>query len=187
VGGLHGRVLCAERRFVEARATLYKALRAARRWGVQGRRGETLHLLSHIVRETGQPESADRLALHALRAYPHQSEVGARLMVELGRAWVETGQAERALPMLRSACERFGDTREGAEGLALLARAWAVLGERRKFAEAWSRVWSVLRHVPEGVILEQVHEDLAIAANTLGDRERLHRVQAHPENERGTP
>jgi tetratricopeptide (TPR) repeat protein len=180
-----GRVLQAERRLGDARATLYKALRSVRRHGVPGARAEAMHRLSQVLRASGQPVTADRLGLHALRAYPRGSEPQTRLMMELGRAWVEAGDAERAIPLLRTACTRYGESREAAEGLALLARAWAVTGNRELFAEAWSRVWSIVRHLPDGTVPPRVNEDLGIAANALGDTERLRRIAAPPEDAQG--
>jgi tetratricopeptide (TPR) repeat protein len=172
------RLLREDGRRDEARANAYKAARAARRYGASHVRALAVHELSQLAREEGRDEQADRLAAIALRAYGRDDPGRPRVMIDVARSWVDRREPRRALPWLERALNSTSEPGPLTEGLALLARVAAALGDRGEFEAAWSRAWHLIRHLPEGMVPEGVHEDLGVAAEALGDAERLRRVEA---------
>ncbi|MDB4951086.1 MAG: hypothetical protein JWM27_3735 [Gemmatimonadetes bacterium] len=180
-----GELLRARGRAEDARRHLLKSVRAARRFGVPEVRGDAWHLLFLLARDGGEHAQAERMAGLAVRAYGRGHPRLPVLLLDLARLWVARDEFTRAVPVLKRVAERQGEPRDNAGALALLARAAAGAGDRPTFEEAWSRAWSVIRHLEDPLVPPSALVDLSRAAAMLGDWDRME--QAVRRREPATP
>ncbi|HET6229142.1 MAG TPA: tetratricopeptide repeat protein [Longimicrobiaceae bacterium] len=162
-----------------ARKLLGKALRASRRHGLQETRGAALHALFRIALELGSHDEAEGFARGAMRAYGRGHPELPGLLHDVAALWVGRESFARAVPLLHRLLPMRTDPVDRVATLALLARAAAGSADRRSFEEAWSGAWALLRRLDEKDLAPGTLVELARAAATVRDWDRMEQAVRH--------
>jgi Flp pilus assembly protein TadD len=167
-----GNMLIRRGNFPGAHRMHIKALRAARRKGLQQIQGMALHDLFVIALETGRKEQAEEYARQAFRAYGARHPLIPVLAHDVAYFWVEQGHFARALEVFQALEPYMTGPRDRLGLTASLARAAAGTGNRDLFRRAWTQVVRLnkdpeLQGVVPGCML-----DLALGAASLGEWDR---------------
>jgi hypothetical protein len=149
-----------------------KALRAARRKGLQQIQGMALHDLFVIADEMGRDEQAEEYARQAFRAYGsgHPSLLG--LAHDIAYFWMQRGYFSQALEVFQRIEPSVTEPRVRLMLTANIARAAAGVGNRELFRKAWTQVYRMVKD-PElhGAVANSTLE-LALGAASLGEWDR---------------
>lgn len=167
-----GNMLIRRGNFPGAHRMHIKALRAARRKGLQQIQGMALHDLFAIAVETGRKEQAEEYARQAFRAYGARHPLIPVLAHDVAYFWAEQGHFGRALEVFQALEPYMTSPRDRLGLTASLARASAGAGNRETFRRAWTQVVRLnkdpeLQGVVPGCML-----DLALGAASLGEWDR---------------
>jgi len=135
-GGL-GNLYIQRGNFPAAHKSLLRAYRAAKRKGLRGVQGMTLHDLFVVALKRMQFRDAEELAGAALKAYgpghPRLPALGHDVTV----FWINQGCYEPALTVLAALRPHFQRAVDQALVLAHMAIAAAGLGDRKTYEESW--------------------------------------------------
>lgn len=149
-----------------------KALRAARRKGLQQIQGMALHDLFVIADEMGRDEQAEEYARQAFRAYgpAHPSLLG--LAHDIAYFWMQRGYFSQALDVFQRIEPVVTDSRVRLMLSANIARAAAGVGNRELFRKAWTQVYRMVKDPDlHGAVANSTLE-LALGAASLGEWDR---------------
>jgi len=149
-----------------------KALRAARRKGLQQIQGMALHDLFVIADEMGRDEQAEEYARQAFRAYGpgHPSLLG--LAHDIAYFWMQRGYFAQSLEVFQRIEPAVTEPRVRLILTSNIARAAAGVGNRDLFRKAWTQVYRMVKDpdlhgaVPNSII------EIALGAATLGEWDR---------------
>ena len=167
-----GNMLVRRGNFPAAHRMHIKALRAARRKGLQQIQGMALHDLFAIAIETGRKEQGEEYARQAFRAYGAKHPLIPVLAHDVAYFWVEQGQFARALEVFQS-LEPYMTTPRDRLGLtASLARAAAGAGNRDLFRRTWTQVVRLNKDPEVQGVVPACMLDLALGAAALGEWDR---------------
>jgi hypothetical protein len=159
---------------VAAKRYAVKVLRAVRRHGIRQFSGDARRILFRIAALSGDEAQMQALARNAMRAYGRASPRSLPFLLEVARAWVDSGAATRAESILTALRQRLDSPTDIAVANALMARAAATLKKRDVFDTAWSRAWDLLRNRPQDdPLTKAILSDLSSAASRIGDWERM--------------
>jgi hypothetical protein len=149
-----------------------KALRAARRKGLQQIQGMALHDLFVIADEMGRDEQAEEYARQAFRAYGpgHPSLLG--LGHDMGYFWMQRGYFSQALDVFQRLEPVVTDPRVRLILTANIARASAGVGNRELFRKAWTQVYRMMKDPDLHAAVPNSVMELALGAATLGEWDR---------------
>lgn len=149
-----------------------KALRAARRKGLQQVQGMALHDLFVIAYEMGREEQAEEYARQAFRAYGpgHPSLVA--LGHDIAYFWMERGYFAQALGIFQRLEPSVTEPRVRLLLTANVARAAAGVGDRDLFRKAWTQVSRLIKDPELQGIVANVMLELARGAALLGEWDR---------------
>jgi tetratricopeptide (TPR) repeat protein len=167
-----GNMLVLRGNFPAAQRMHVKALRAARRKGLQEVQAMALHDLFTIAVETGRRQNADDFARQAFRAYGAGHPKIPILAHDVAYYWIEQGFFRRALDVLQALEPAISDARERMSVAASLGRAAGSGGRREVFQRVWTQVRRLAREPGMEAVAPGCLLDLALGAAALGDRER---------------
>lgn len=167
-----GNMLVRRGNFPAAHRMHIKALRAARRKGLQQVQGMALHDLFAIAVETDRKEQAEEYARQAFRAYGARHPLIPVLAHDVAYFWAEQGHFARALEVFQS-LEPYMTTPRDRLGLtASLARSAAGVGNRDLFRRAWTQVGRLNKDSEVQAVVPGCMLDLALGAACLGEWDR---------------
>jgi tetratricopeptide (TPR) repeat protein len=149
-----------------------KALRAARRKGLQQIQGMALHDLFVIADEMGRDEQAEEYARQAFRAYGSGHPSVFVLGHDIAYFWMQRGYFSQALEIFQRLEPQITDQRVRLLLTSNIARAAAGVGERELFRKAWTQVYRMMKDPELGSIVANVSLELALGAATLGEWDR---------------
>jgi len=149
-----------------------KALRAARRKGLQQIQGMALHDLFVIADEMGRDEQAEEYARQAFRAYGsgHPSLMG--LAHDIAYFWMQRGYFSQALDVFQRIEPNITEPRVRLMLTANIARAAAGTGNRELFRKAWTQVYRMVKDPDLSGAVANSTLELALGAATLGEWDR---------------
>lgn len=167
-----GNMLVRRGNFPAAHRMHIKALRAARRKGLQQVQGMALHDLFAIAVETDRKDQAEEYARQAFRAYGARHPLIPVLAHDVAYFWAEQGHFGRALEVFQS-LEAYMTTPRDRLGLtASLARSAAGVGNRDLFRRAWTQVVRLNKDPEVQAVVPGCMLDLALGAACLGEWDR---------------
>lgn len=149
-----------------------KALRAARRKGLQQIQGMALHDLFVIADELGRDEQAEEYARQAFRAYGPRHPSVFSLGHDIAYFWMQRGYFAQALEVFQRLEPQITDSRVRLLLTSNIARAAAGVGERDLFRKAWTQVYRMAKDPDLGNVVANVTLELALGAATLGEWDR---------------
>lgn len=162
-----------------------KALRAARRKGLQQLQGMALHDLFVIAHEMGRDEQAEEYARQAFRAYgPGHPSVPA-LAHDTAYFWLQRGAFERALEVFQALEPHYFSPSQRIALMANIARAGAGTGDRELFRRMWTQVYRVGKDPELQAIVPSCLLELALGAANLAEWDRAEQA-ANDAYEQGT-
>jgi tetratricopeptide (TPR) repeat protein len=149
-----------------------KALRAARRKGLQQIQGMALHDLFVISHEMGRDEQAEEYARQAFRAYGGIHPSVPALAHDIAYFWLQRGNFQRALDVFQALEHHFFSARQRLALLANIARAAAGVGNRDLYRRMWTQVYRVGKDPELQAVLPGCTLELAHGAANLGEWDR---------------
>lgn len=149
-----------------------KALRAARRKGLQQIQGMALHDLFVIADEMGRDEQAEEYARQAFRAYGAGHPSLLALAHDIAYFWMQRGYFSQALDVFQRLEPAATESRARLLLTANIARAAAGVGNRELFRKAWTQVYRMMKDPELSSIAANVTLELALGAATLGEWDR---------------
>jgi tetratricopeptide (TPR) repeat protein len=149
-----------------------KALRAARRKGLQQIQGMALHDLFVIADEMGRDEQAEEYARQAFRAYGPGHPSLLALAHDIAYFWMQRGYFSQALEVFQRLEPAATESRARILLTANVARAAAGVGNRELFRKAWTQVYRMTKDSELGGIVGNVTLELALGAAALGEWDR---------------
>ncbi len=167
-----GNMLVRRGNFPAAHRMHIKALRAARRKGLQQVQGMALHDLFVIATETGRPSHAEDFARQAYRAYgPSHPSVPA-LAHDVAYFWMNQGHFARALPIFESVLPHFSDPSVRFVVQAHIARAAGGSGDRTTFRRYWTECIRIAKEPFARPVAADALTELALGASSLNEWDR---------------
>lgn len=167
-----GNMLVRRGNFPAAHRMHIKALRAARRKGLQQVQGMALHDLFVIATETGRPSHAEDFARQAYRAYgPSHPSVPA-LAHDVAYFWMNQGHFARALPIFESVLSHFSDPAVRFVVQAHIARAAGGSGDRTTFRRYWTECIRIAKEPFARTVAADALTELALGASSLNEWDR---------------
>lgn len=167
-----GNMLVRRGNFPAAHRMHIKALRAARRKGLQQVQGMALHDLFVIATETGRPSHAEDFARQAYRAYgPSHPSVPA-LAHDVAYFWMNQGHFARALPIFESVLPHFSDPSVRFVVQAHIARAAGGSGDRTTFRRYWTECIRIAKEPFARAVAADALTELALGASSLNEWDR---------------
>jgi tetratricopeptide (TPR) repeat protein len=167
-----GNMLIRRGNFPGAHRMHIKALRAARRKGLQQIQGMALHDLFVIGLETGRKEQAEEYARQAFRAYGPNHPSLPVLAHDVAYFWVEQGYFARALEVFQALESHLSTPQDRLSLTASIARAAAGVGNRDLFRRAWTQVVRLNKDPDVQGVVPACMLDLALGAASLGEWDR---------------
>lgn len=149
-----------------------KALRAARRKGLQQIQGMALHDLFVIADEMGRDEQAEEYARQAFRAYGGGHPSLLALGHDIAYFWMQRGYFSQALEVFQQLEPAATEPRARLLLTANIARAAAGVGNRELFRKAWTQVYRMTKDPELSGIVANVTLELALGAASLGEWDR---------------
>lgn len=149
-----------------------KALRAARRKGLQQIQGMALHDLFVIADEMGRDEQAEEYARQAFRAYGGGHPSLLALGHDIAYFWMQRGYFSQALEVFQQLEPAATEPRARLLLTANIARAAAGVGNRELFRKAWTQVYRMTKDAELSAIVANVTLELALGAASLGEWDR---------------
>lgn len=167
-----GNMLIARGNLPAAHRMHIKALRAARRKGLQQIQGMALHDLFVIADEMRRDEQAEEYARQAFRAYgPLHPSIPA-LAHDTAYFWMERGHFQRALDVFQALEHHFLAPEQRLVLLSNVARAAGGVGNRDLFRKAWTQVYRLTKEPELQAITPGCTLELALGASSLGEADR---------------
>jgi tetratricopeptide (TPR) repeat protein len=149
-----------------------KALRAARRKGLQLIQGMALHDLFVIATEAGRVSQAEEYARQAYRAYgPNHPSVPA-LAHDVAYFWMNQGHFGRALPIFEGVLPHFNDPAVRFVVQAHIARAAGGSGDRVAFRRYWTECMRIAKEPFARAVAADALTELALGASSLNEWDR---------------
>jgi tetratricopeptide (TPR) repeat protein len=167
-----GNMLIRRGNFPGAHRMHIKALRAARRKGLQQIQGMALHDLFAIAIETGRKEQGEEYARQAFRAYGPNHPSLPVLAHDVAYFWVEQGYFARALEVFQALETHLTTPQDRLSLTASIARAAAGSGDRDRFRRAWTQVVRLNKDSEVQGVVPGCMLDLALGAASLGEWDR---------------
>jgi tetratricopeptide (TPR) repeat protein len=173
-----GNMLVRRGNFPAAHRMHIKALRAARRKGLQQVQGMALHDLFVIATETGRPGHAEDYARQAYRAYgPTHPSVPA-LAHDVAYFWMNQGHFARALPIFENVLPHFSDPSVRFVVQAHIARAAGGSGDRTAFRRYWTECIRIAKEPFARVVAADALTELALGASSLNEWDRAEQASS---------
>src|SRR5687768_14639452 len=167
-----GNMLVRRGNFPAAHRMHIKALRAARRKGLQQVQGMALHDLFVIADELGRDEQAEEYARQAFRAYGHNHPSVPLLGHDIAYFWMQRGYFAQALDVFQRLEGHVEDARTRLLLASNIARAAAGTGNRELFRKAWTQVYRMTKDAEQQGIVANATLELALGAASLGEWDR---------------
>ena len=167
-----GNMLIRRGNFPAAHRMHIKALRAARRKGLQQIQGMALHDLFAIAIETGRKEQGEEYARQAFRAYGPNHPSLPILAHDVAYFWVEQGYFARALEVFQALEPHLTTPQDRLSLTASIARAAAGAGNRDLFRRALTQVVRLNKDPEVQGVVPGCMLDLALGAASLGEWDR---------------
>lgn len=167
-----GNMLIARGNLPAAAKMHIKALRAARRKGLQQIQGMALHDLFVIADELGRDEQAEEYARQAFRAYGHHHPSLPLLSHDIAYFWMQRGYFAQALDVFQRLEDHVEDARTRLLLASNIARAAAGTGNRELFRKAWTQVYRMTKDPEQQGIVANATLELALGAASLGEWDR---------------
>ncbi len=167
-----GNMLVRRGNFPAAHRMHIKALRAARRKGLQQVQGMALHDLFVIATDTGRVEQAEEFARQAFRAYGSNHPSIPVLAHDVAYFWAEQGHFARALEVFQALDPYLTTPAERLSLTASIARAAGGTGNRDLFRRAWTQVVRLNKDTDVQSVVPACMLDLALGAASLGEWDR---------------
>jgi len=167
-----GNMLVRRGNFPAAHRMHIKALRAARRKGLQQIQGMALHDLFVIATDTGRTEQAEEFARQAFRAYGSSHPSIPVLAHDVAYFWAEQGHFARALEVFQALDPYLTTPAERLSLTASIARAAGGTGNRDLFRRAWTQVVRLNKDPDVQSVVPACMLDLALGAASLGEWDR---------------
>jgi tetratricopeptide (TPR) repeat protein len=167
-----GNMLIARGNLPAAAKMHIKALRAARRKGLQQIQGMALHDLFVIADELGRDEQAEEYARQAFRAYGHSHPSLPLLSHDIAYFWMQRGYFSQALEVFQRLESHIEDARTRLLVASNIARAAAGTGNRELFRKAWTQVYRMIKDPEQQGIVANGTLELALGAASLGEWDR---------------
>lgn len=167
-----GNMLIARGNLPAAAKMHIKALRAARRKGLQQIQGMALHDLFVIADELGRDEQAEEYARQAFRAYGHNHPSLPLLSHDIAYFWMQRGYFSQALEVFQRLESHIEDARTRLLVASNIARAAAGTGNRELFRKAWTQVYRMIKDPEQQGIVANATLELALGAASLGEWDR---------------
>jgi tetratricopeptide (TPR) repeat protein len=149
-----------------------KALRAARRKGLQQIQGMALHDLFVIADELGRDEQAQEYARQAFRAYGPGHQRVPVLGHDIAYFWMQRGYFAQALEVFQRLEGHMSDSRMRLLLASNIARAAAGTGNRELFRKAWTQVYRMIKDPDLQGVVANATLELALGAASLGEWDR---------------
>ena len=149
-----------------------KALRAARRKGLQQIQGMALHDLFVIADEMGRDEQAEEYARQAFRAYGMGHPSVLVLSHDIAYFWMQRGYFAQALGVFQRLEPQITEPRVRLLLSSNIARAAAGVGDRELFRKAWTQVYRMMKDPEIQNVVANVTLELALGAASLGEWDR---------------
>ena len=167
-----GNMLIARGNLPAAHRMHIKALRAARRKGLQQIQGMALHDLFVIADEMGRDEQAEEYARQAFRAYGPGHPSQPALAHDIAYFWMQRGHFAHAFEIFQKLEPHATEPRIRLLLTANVARAAAGVGNKDAFRKAWTQVYRMVKD-PElhGSVSNALYE-VAVGAASLGEWDR---------------
>lgn len=167
-----GNMLIARGNMPAAAKMHIKALRAARRKGLQQIQGMALHDLFVIADELGRDEQAQEYARQAFRAYGAAHPRLPVLGHDVAYFWMQRGYFPQALEVFQRLEGHMTDSRMRLLLAANIARAAAGSGNRELFRKAWTQVYRMVKDPDLFAVVAPATLELALGAAQLGEWDR---------------
>lgn len=167
-----GNMLIARGNLPAAAKMHIKALRAARRKGLQQIQGMALHDLFVIADELGRDEQAEEYARQAFRAYGASHPSLPLLGHDIAYFWMQRGYFGQALDVFQRLEGKVEDSRTRLLLASNIARAAAGTGNRELFRKAWTQVYRMVKDPEQQGIVANATLELALGAASLGEWDR---------------
>lgn len=149
-----------------------KALRAARRKGLQQLQGMALHDLFVIADEMGRDEQAEEYARQAFRAYGAGHPSLPLLAHDMAYFWMQRGHFAHALEIFQRLEPHVTDARTRLLLVANIARAAGGVGDRDLFRKAWTQTYRLVKDPALHSTVPNALLELAYGASSLGEWDR---------------
>jgi tetratricopeptide (TPR) repeat protein len=149
-----------------------KALRAARRKGLQQIQGMALHDLFVIADEMGRDEQAEEYARQAFRAYGPSHPRVAVLGHDIAYFWMQRGHFAQALEIFQRLEPHVSEPRIRLLLTANIARAAAGVGDRDLYRKAWTQAHRLIKDPSLQATVANAMLELAYGAASLGEWDR---------------
>lgn len=149
-----------------------KALRAARRKGLQQLQGMALHDLFVIADEMGRDEQAEEYARQAFRAYGAGHPSLPLLAHDMAYFWMQRGHFAHALEIFQRLEPHVTDSRTRLLLVANIARAAGGVGDRDLFRKAWTQTYRLVKDPALASTIPNATLELAYGASSLGEWDR---------------
>jgi tetratricopeptide (TPR) repeat protein len=158
-----------------------KALRAARRKGLQQIQGMALHDLFVIADEMGRDDQAEEYARQAFRAYGPSHTSLPLLSHDIAYFWMQRGHFAHALEIFQRLEPHVSDSRTRLLLTANIARAAGGVGNRDAFRKAWTQVYRLVKDPTVNATVANAVLELAYGAASLGEWDRAEQAaqEAH--------
>jgi tetratricopeptide (TPR) repeat protein len=149
-----------------------KALRAARRKGLQLIQGMALHDLFVIATEAGRVSQAEDYARQAYRAYGPNHPSIPSLAHDVAYFWMNQGYFARALPIFEGVLPHFTDPAVRFVVQAHIARAAGGSGDRVGFRRYWTECMRIAKEPFARAVAADALTELALGASSLNEWDR---------------
>jgi tetratricopeptide (TPR) repeat protein len=167
-----GNMLIARGNLPAAARMHIKALRAARRKGLQQIQGMALHDMFVIADEMGRDDQAEEYARQAFRAYGPGHPSLLALGHDIAYFWMQRGYFAQAMEVFQRLEPSAVEPRSRFLITANIARAAAGVGERDLFRKAWTQVYRMMKDPELSTVMANVTLELALGAASLGEWDR---------------
>jgi tetratricopeptide (TPR) repeat protein len=173
-----GNMLVRRGNFPAAHRMHIKALRAARRKGLQQVQGMALHDLFVIATETGRPTHAEDYARQAYRAYGAAHPSVPALAHDVAYFWMNQGHFARALPIFESVLSHFSEPSVRFVVQAHIARAAGGAGDRTTFRRYWTECVRIAKEPFARAVAADALTELALGASSLNEWDRAEQASS---------
>lgn len=156
-----------------AESTLRETIRVARRYGVWEVKPRAYHDLFCIQCTDGDVRTAAAYALAAAEGYGLHHERLAALAHDLALFLACHGRGRQALPLMQALAPRMSNPRLRLVAFSSMGRVAGRVGDRARFADAWTTVWTMLDQRLSEARAAEALINLAFGAAELGDTARV--------------
>jgi tetratricopeptide (TPR) repeat protein len=154
-------------RYAAAQREHLKALRVAKRHGLQEVQGKACHDLFVVAIETGDAQKAEEYGRAAFYAYGAEHPIVPVLAHDIAYFWSLQGQFSRSLPVYGALRPHMRDRENRLRVLASAGRAAGGAGDRDTFMEIWAAAWEMAPLMDGTAVLVTSMLELALGAADL--------------------